>query len=119
VAPALPLPLSFASVGFFFGFFGFDFLADFFVFGVFGFAAFAFVVDFFDRDRFAVAGFAVVCFGFVVFAGDERRPDRGRGQADRMRGGGCGKQQQRGEQEGQQDRQFAHGPFIGARCRSS
>lgn len=57
-------------------FFGFDFRAEFFFFGVFGFAVFAFVVDFFDRDciffacfRFAVVGFAVARFGFIVAAG--------------------------------------------------
>jgi hypothetical protein len=58
-------------------FFGFDFPADFFVFGVFGFAAFAFVfvVDFFDRDLFFVlVDFVVVfSFGFVVFSADKRQ----------------------------------------------
>jgi hypothetical protein len=78
-------------------FFGFDFLAEFFVFGVFGFAAFAFVVDFFDRGRFVFAlivGFAVVRFGFAFFLGDGERPRRGGGQADRVRRGGSGEQQQ-------------------------
>jgi hypothetical protein len=74
VAAFLRLPLGATLFGFFFGFFGFDFLAEFFVFGVFGFAAFAFfvrfVVDFFDRDRVVCA---VARFGFVVFLGDDRR----------------------------------------------
>jgi hypothetical protein len=103
-------------------FFGFDFAAELFFFGVFGFAVFAFVVDFFDRDRlffadarFACVGFAVARFGFGVVAGDERRRLGGRRQADRM-GGSCrGEQQQRGEEQDQQDREFPHGPCIGGR----
>jgi hypothetical protein len=113
---ALPLPLRVMPFGFFFGF---DFLAEFFIFGVFGFAAFAFVfvVDFFDLHRFAfalVVGFACFCFFFVVFLSNEERPCRGRGQGSRMSRGGGGEQQQRGEQEDQQDREFSHGSLIGA-----
>jgi len=99
-------------------FFGFDFPAEFFVFGVFGFAAFALVVYFFDRDRFFVAlvGFVTLVvfrFGFVVFVGDEKRCRGCRGQARGVSRGGCGQQHQRGEQEDQQDRQFAHDSLIG------
>lgn len=58
-------------LGFFFGFFDFDFLADFFVFGVFGFAAPAFfVVAFFGGER-SFFGFAVICFGFAVPLADD------------------------------------------------
>ena len=112
--PTRPTPF-----GFFFGFFGFDFLAELFVFGVFGFAAFAFafVVDFFDLHRSVFAlfvGFACFCFFFVAFLADEERPWCGRGQGCRVGRGGRGEQQQRGEQEGQQDRELPHDPFIGA-----
>jgi hypothetical protein len=55
----LPLLLRSTLFGFFFGF---DFLTEFFVFGVFGFAAFAFVFGFF---AFVVSGFAFV-FGFFA-----------------------------------------------------
>ncbi len=94
-------------------FFGFDFLAEFFVFGVFGFAAFAFafVVDFFDLHRIV---FRCVRFAFVVFIGDERRCRSGGRQAHGMRGSGRGEQEQRGEQEDQQEREFPHAPCIGA-----
>jgi hypothetical protein len=117
VAAIFLLPLGLAPFGFFFGFFGFDFLAELFVFGVFGFAAFAFfVVDFFDRDRFA---FAVVRFGFVFFRSGKERHIGGGGQArgvSRRRGS---EQQQRGEQEDQQDREFPHGSYIGAESDSA
>lgn len=43
------MPVRSVPFYFYFGFFSFDFRAEFFVFGVFGFAAFAFVVDFFDQ----------------------------------------------------------------------
>jgi hypothetical protein len=78
----------------FFGFFGFDFPAE---FGVFGFAAFAFfVVDFFDRNRaaFAFIGFAVIRFAFAVFLADGRRTCCRHGQGHGMRRGGGGQQQQ-------------------------
>jgi len=101
------------SFGFFFGFFGFDFLAEFFVFGVFCFAAFAFVVDFFDRHQFVVT--LVVRFGFVVVDDDEVR--RGDGQRDGVGRGRRGEQHQRSEQEDQQDREVPHGPSIGAQRR--
>lgn len=116
---ALAVPMRPTPFGFFFGFFGFDFLAGFFVFGVFGFAAFAFVfvVDFFDLYRFVfalVVGFACLRFFFVVFLGNEEHPRRGCGQGRRMGRGGGGEQQQRSEQENQQDREFPHGSLIGA-----
>jgi hypothetical protein len=100
-------------------FFGFDFLAELFVFGVFGFAAFAFafVVDFFDLDRFVFAlilGFEVICFFFVVFLGDEGRPHCGHRQSSRVSRGGRGEQHQRGEQQDQKEREFPHAPCIGA-----
>lgn len=112
---ALPLPLGSMPFGFFFGF---DFLAEFFVFGVFGFAAFVFgfVFDFFDLDRFVfalVVGFACFCFFFVVFLADEEHPRRGCGQGRRVGRGGRGEQQQRSEQEDQQDREFPHASLIG------
>ena len=101
--------------GFFFGFFGFDFPAEFFFFGFFGFAAFVFFAfDFFDRDR-VVFGFAVIRFGFVLRLGDDRGARDGHGQGHGVRRGSRGEQHQRGEQEGQQDRELAHGPFIGAK----
>ncbi|HEV2859231.1 MAG TPA: hypothetical protein VGW80_12595 [Solirubrobacterales bacterium] len=86
---ALPVPLGSTPFG---CFFGFDFPAEFFVFGVFGFAAFAFVfvVYFFDRDRlfFALVGFVVfrfdfvvLRFNFVVFSGEEGQCRRGRREA--------------------------------------
>ena len=114
------MPLGSASIGFFFGFFRFDFLADFFVFGVFGFAAFAFVVDLFDRDRFVfvLVDFAVVRFGCVFFVDDEQRCRRDRKRHCVRRGRRC-EQQQRGEQEDQQAREFPHAPLIGVRCRTS
>ena len=65
---ALSVPPRVTSLGFFFGFFGFDFPAEFFVFGVFGFAAFAFFFAFFGGF---VVGFALVAFGFVVVLDDE------------------------------------------------
>jgi hypothetical protein len=69
----LSLPMRAPSIGFFFGFFGFDFLAEFFVFGTFGLATFV-LVDFFDLDRFVfVLAFVVVRFRFVVFVSDECR----------------------------------------------
>lgn len=99
-------------------FFGFDFLAELFVFGVFSFAAFAFgfVVDFFDLDRFVFAfiGFTVVRFGFVVFLGSEGRSHCGHGQSSRVSRGGRGEQHQRGEQQNQEEREFPHAPCIGA-----
>lgn len=116
-----PLPLSFAPFGFFFGFFGFDFLAELFVFGVFGFAAFAFVafvIGFFGRDRSVFALIVRFAIGFVFFGGGEQRHRRGGGQARGVRRGGRGEQQQRGEQEDQQDREFPHGSLIGARGKS-
>jgi hypothetical protein len=112
VAIAFSLPLGVMSFGFFFGFFSFNFPAKFFVFGVFGFgfAVFAFVVDFFDRNQFVVS--LVIGFGFVVVGDDEGA--RWGGQRDGV-GRGCrSEQHQRGEEEGQQDRQFPHGPCIGA-----
>lgn len=70
---ALSLPLRSTPFGFFFGFFGFDFPAEFLFFGVAAsaFFAFGFVVDFFDCDRFGFAfiGFGFVRFGFFGFAG--------------------------------------------------
>lgn len=110
------LALDPTPLGFFFGFFSFDFLAEFFVFGVFGFAAFAFavfVVGFFDRDRFVFA--LIVRFGFVFFDGGEQRHRGGGGQNRGVSRGGRSEQQQRGEQETQQDRELAHGSFIGAK----
>jgi hypothetical protein len=63
------LPLRSMPLGFFFGF---DFLAEFFVFGGRGFARFV-LVDFFDRNRFVLAFLAfVVGLGFVVAMADER-----------------------------------------------
>ena len=100
-------------------FFGFDFLAELFVFGVFGLAAFAFVVifGFFGRVGFilGVVAFAVVRFGFVVAGGEDEGRRVRRAQNGGMRRGGRGEQQQRGEQQNQQDRQFAHRSLIGAR----
>lgn len=62
------MPLGLAPFG---RFFGFDFAAELFVFGVFGLAAFAFVVGFFGFERFVVA-FFLVGFGFVIRGiGDE------------------------------------------------
>ena len=96
VVAALPVLLGLTPFGFFFSFFGFDFLAEFFVFGVFGFAAFAFVafvIGFFGRDRsvFAlVIRFAVV--RFVFFGGGEERHRSGGGQSHGMRRGGRGEQ---------------------------
>jgi hypothetical protein len=112
---AFPLPLRSASIGFFFGFFRFDFPTEFFVFGVFGFAAFV-LIDLFDRDRFVfvlVSGFVVVNFGFVFFIADKQRHRCDR-EWHRVRRGGRGQQHQRGEQEDQQVRKFPHGPLIGA-----
>jgi len=115
---AFAVPMRPTPFGFFFGFFGFDFLAEFFVFGVFGFAAFVFVFVFnlFDLHRsvFSPVGFACFCFCFVVFLAEEERSCCGRGQGCRVGRRGCGEQQQRGEQQDQQDREFPHGPFIGA-----
>jgi hypothetical protein len=69
------------SIGFFFGFFGFDFLAEYFVFGTFGLAGFVFV-GFFDLDRFVfVLAFLVVGFPFVVIVSDECRRRGNRRQA--------------------------------------
>jgi hypothetical protein len=45
---ALSMPLRSMPSGFFFGFFGFDFLAELLFFGVSATALFAFVVAFFD-----------------------------------------------------------------------
>jgi hypothetical protein len=100
-------------------FFGFDLLAEFFVFSVFGFAvlAFAFLVDFFDLHRFVLAlvlGFGVICFYFVVFKGAEGHPHCGPREGGRVGRGGCGQQHQRGEQEDEQDRELPHAPLIGA-----
>jgi hypothetical protein len=97
-------------------FFLFDFTAELFVFGVLGFAGFVFVVDFFDRDRFFVAFVLafVVCFLFAVLRSDEGRRSGNRGKHHRVRRSGRGEQQQRGEQEDQQVREFPHGPLIGA-----
>ncbi|HET7507290.1 MAG TPA: hypothetical protein VFJ53_02930 [Solirubrobacterales bacterium] len=98
-------------------FFGFDFLAELFVFGVFGLAAFAFLfgfVAFFGFDRFVVA-FFIVGFGFVVRGIGDEGTGGGDGERLRVRGGGRGEQHQRGEQEDQQVGKFPHGPFIGAR----
>ena len=112
-----PLPLSFTPCGFFFGFFGFDFLAEFFVFGVFGFAAFAFfVVDFFDRYRpiFAFVGFAVVGFGFGFACFDDEGQAGGRYRRDRgMRRSGGGEQHQRGEEQCKENRELPHDSLIG------
>jgi len=100
-------------------FFGFDFLAELFVFGVFGFAAFAFVfvVDFFDLHRFVfalVVGFGFVRFFFVVHFDGEGRSLGGGRQADGVGRCGRGQQHQRGEQEDEQDRELPHGSLIGA-----
>jgi hypothetical protein len=98
----------------FFSFFGFDFLAEFFLFGTFGFAAFV-LVDFFDLDRFvSVLAFVVIGFLFVVFVDDEGRRRGDSRQAHRVGRGGRGEQHQRGEQESQQDWKVPHGPVIGA-----
>jgi hypothetical protein len=74
--------------GFFFGFFRFDFLAEFFVFSVFDFAAFA---------GFGAFGFAFVRFFFIfgffglAFGFEDQAGARGRGaQAERVRGSGGG-----------------------------
>jgi hypothetical protein len=111
-------PLSLLLFGFFFGF---DFFAEFFVFGVFGCAAFAFVIDLFDHDGnvFAVVCFtrfvfAVVRFPFVVVRGNQRRRRGGRREAYGVGGGRRREQQQRGEQQDQQDREFPHATCIGA-----
>jgi len=114
----VPLCLTLLGLGLapFGRFFGFDFLAELFVFGVFGLAAFAFVVGFLvfvGFSRFVVA-FFIVRFGFVVGGKGDERAGGGDLQRLRVRRGGCGEQQQRGEQEDQQVREFPHGPFIGA-----
>jgi hypothetical protein len=97
-------------------FFGFDFLAEFFVFGVFGFAAFAFVVGFGVVSFFVPClGFVVVRFSFVFNFDDDGRPLGGGRQADGVGRGGRCEQQQRGEQEDEQDREFPHRPSIGGR----
>jgi hypothetical protein len=88
-----PMPFGF--------FFGFDFLAEFFVFGVFGFAAFAFVFGFFASVRFVfapVVAFGFVRFGFVVGGEREVRCGGGGGQAGGVRRGRRGKQHQGEEQ---------------------
>ncbi len=95
-----------------FGFFGFDFLAEFFVFAVFGFAAFGFVFGFVSfQFLFAL----VVCFGFFGFpfvGGGERDARRGGwgGQNGGVRRGRC-REQQQNEEEGE----FAHGSFDRSR----
>src|SRR4051812_43230845 len=109
-AIAFSMPLGPTPLGFFF-FFGFDFFAEFFFFGVSATAFFAFVVAFFDRARFS---FAVVRFGFVLAGGGEQGRRGGGGQAGGVCGSGRRKQHQRGEEEDQQDRELAHGPCIGA-----
>jgi len=70
-------------------FFGFDFLAEFFVFGVFGLAAFAFafVFVFFGFERFVVGFFVVPGIGEEGTGGGGR-------QRQRVRRGGRGEQQQ-------------------------
>ena|GEM_PF-3033589 len=76
-------------------FFGFDFLAEFFVFGVFGLAAVTFVFGFFGRVGF-VFGFvalAVVRFGFVVTGGEGEGRRIRRAQDGGMRRGSRGEQQ--------------------------
>lgn len=101
-------------------FFGFDFLAEFFVFGVFGvfgLAVFAFAcVVRFGVVAFFVPGFgfAVVRFFFIVHFDDDGRSLCGGRQADGMGRGGRRQQHQRGEQEDEQDRKLPHGPLIGA-----
>jgi hypothetical protein len=116
VVATFSLALRVVPFGFFFGF---DFLAEFFVFGVFGFAAFvfAFVVDFFDLNRFVftlIVGFARLGFFFVVPMADEERSRRGGKRGRSVSRGGRGEQQERSEQEDQQDREFPHGSLIGA-----
>jgi hypothetical protein len=96
-------------------FFGFDFRAEFFFVGVFGFTVFVFVVDFFDRDPVFFACFRFALVGFGVAAVDERLCLGGGGQAGGVSGSCGGKQQQRGEQQDQQDREFPHGLCIGGR----
>ena len=118
VAIALLLPLGSALFG---RFFGFDFLAEFLFFGVSASARFAFVVGFFDRGPFVISSFVVVAFflvgfGFVVLAVSAGRCRGGR-QGQGMGRCGRGEQQQRGEQEDQQDREFPHRSIIGARYR--
>jgi len=103
-----PVPLRSLLFGFFFGF---DFSAELFFFGVFGFAAFAFVIAFFVISRFVVAFFAVSRFFVLVGMDDEGRGRRWQRQG--VRGGCRREQQQRGEQEDQQDRELPHGPCIG------
>lgn len=81
---ALPLLLCLMPLGLtLFGrFFGFDFLAERFVFGVFGLAAFVFVFGFFGRVGFIfgfVITFAVVRFAFVVAAAEDEGRRAGRG----------------------------------------
>jgi hypothetical protein len=126
VVVALLLPLGSALFG---RFFGFDFQAELFVFGVFGFTAFAFVVGCFFVSRFDVTlflvGFYLVGFDLgVVGPGGDRRRRRG-GDRRRRRGGEIdgvrrrsrGEQQQRDEQRDQQDRESAHLFLIGAKRR--
>lgn len=76
-------------------FFGFDFLAEFFVFGVFGNAAFAFFVGFRAFRFFAfVRFFFSFVFGFFFGFGLQNEIARRAGgrQAERVRGGGGGEQ---------------------------
>ena len=110
--PSRLLLLGLTPVGCFLGFFGFDFLAEFFVFGVFGLAAFALVVAFFGFSRFVVP-FFLVGFGFVFRGGGDEGTSGGGWNRQRVRRGGRGEQQQRGEQQDQQVREFPHRPFIG------
>jgi hypothetical protein len=80
VMSAFCVPASPAPFRFFFGFFGFDFFAEFLFFGVSAAAFFAFGVAFFGWVHFFFVirfGFAVIRFGFFVAdAEGEGRPGR-------------------------------------------
>src|SRR4051794_2381309 len=98
-------------------FFGFDFLAELFVFGIFGLAVFAFacVVGFGVVAFFVPClGFVVVRFFFVVYFDDDGRSLGSGGQADAVGRSGRCQQHQGGEQEDEQDRELPHCSLIGA-----
>ena len=90
-------------------FFGFEFFAE---FGIFGFAAFAFafVFAFFVGEGFF---FTVARIGFFVsFAGHGGEVAGKGGHAEGM--GRCGRGHQREQQQDEQEGEVAHRPFIGA-----
>ena len=71
-------------------FFGFDFPAEFFVFGVFDFAAFAFLFCFGGVGAaFFCIPFFLVGFSFVVDGVGNEGTGGGSGQGQRPRRGGC------------------------------